>query len=182
MSARRERSTGSLSIRVESVMVHVLSNIWATIWASQFFTSLITSFIARYGKVNVTSAISWHSIISPAVIASRAASRYATISPEVPNFIPPKYLTTHITIFVRLNEFICPNIGFPAVPDGSPLSLLINVSRCVPIIYAQHTWRASKYSFGIALSQPLPPPRYIQGAQMQGIYSFSPCKSLPPAT
>ena len=115
---------------------HELSNSWLTIFTPSAFANLITSFIDIYGNLKQISSITCLSTISAEDIASLAASRYAIISPDVPSFMPPKYLTTTIRMSVSPKEFICPKIGFPAVPLGSPLSFDIYTSREAPIIYA----------------------------------------------
>ena len=74
------------------------------------------------------------SIIWALVIASAVDSLYARIKPGTPSLIPPKYLTTTIRISLSSAERICPNIGLPAVEDGSPSSLKRHLSPVYPIL------------------------------------------------
>ena len=54
---------------------------------------------------------------------------YAFISPEIPSFFPPKYLTTTIKIFVKSFILIWLRIGLPAVELGSPSSELFCIDE-----------------------------------------------------
>ena len=65
--------------------------------------------------------------------ANAAAVLYAFIKPGTPNNVPPKYRTTMMAVFVISLLSICPNIGRPAVPDGSPSSLTLKLLPSVPI-------------------------------------------------
>ena len=81
------------------------------------------------------SVISMHSILL-FWIASRAAFLYALISPGMPSFIPPKYLTTTIKQLVNSFDLIWPKIGFPALFFGSPSSFTFSIDLSGLIMYA----------------------------------------------
>jgi len=59
---------------------------------------------------------------------ANAAALYARIKPPVPNFVPPKYRVTTQTTFVRRRDSSACKMGLPAVPEGSPASLLNAIS------------------------------------------------------
>ena len=59
---------------------------------------------------------------------SLALLAYARTKPPAPSLIPPKYLTTTIKTFSNPNCLIISKIGIPAVPAGSPSSLLFCLS------------------------------------------------------
>ena len=64
--------------------------------------------------------------------AKDAEVLYALIKPGTPNNVPPKYRTTTIAVLVSSLLSICPRIGFPALPEGSPSSLLRKLFPSVP--------------------------------------------------
>lgn len=73
--SRREVKSGMESAGRATVMEHELSNSWLTILAELSFTRRITSFMAKYGKVKASWAISLRVVIAEAARAMREASR-----------------------------------------------------------------------------------------------------------
>ena len=76
-------------------------------------------------KVLKVREILEYSIIGTIVFCLRfslALRLYALTSPPAPSLIPPKYLTTTHTIFVKLFFLKQSKIGIPDVPLGSPSS------------------------------------------------------------
>ena len=70
-----------------------------------------------------------HALLVRLATPSRASfdvSPYAWTSPPVPSRVPPKYLTTTHMMSDSPDPLRLNSIGFPAVPDGSPLSLLLS--------------------------------------------------------
>ena len=78
-----------------------------------------------------------------ALTASDAPVEYARISPPEPSRIPPKYRVTATAQSVRPFARSTSRIGLPAVPEGSPSSLIRSDRRpsAPPQIAAYATWR-----------------------------------------
>ena len=57
--------------------------------------------------------------------------------PEVPRRVPPKYRVTTIRTLVNPLLSICPRMGLPAVPEGSPSSFALYLRPSRPMRQAK---------------------------------------------
>ena len=91
-----------------------------------------------YGYSNSSILVANHNLIFSCLIKPSADSEYASINPGIPNFIPPKYLTTNTATLIILCLLRIFNIGGPEEPLGSPASalksfVLISFSNVKPL-------------------------------------------------
>lgn len=104
--SKRPISAADCDLRIESIITQRLSNSWLSILGCSSFTTFITPFIEMYENSTRSLTSTVRSTISAASNASAAESLYASINPDTPNFVPPKYLTTTIKQLVTPRETI----------------------------------------------------------------------------
>ena len=101
---------------------------WEITQSPMSFMTFITPFMFRYPKWTLYIFEAIFSTICAFASASAVEVLYALMSPGIPSFMPPKYLTTTTRTSLRPHESICPSTGRPDDPDGSPSSLARNLS------------------------------------------------------
>ena len=96
----------------------------------------VTSFMDMYPKSSRNLLEAVFSIVTALSRASAVDVRYARTSPGIPSLIPPKYLVTTTRTSLSPRESICPRMGLPEDPDGSPSSFALYLSPRCPSLHA----------------------------------------------